>query len=221
MRRTIALALAASSTLIAGQVAAQACIGLPSSDRQATLSGNVGFLENARTYGGSGSYNLGGPITVGAAVSITKPENVNEDITNFGVLAAYDLGLSGFSACPSAGAQYSSFSTQFFGSFVDATALIVPIGLGLGTSIPVGTGNNTRLLLSAGPQYLYIRTNVDIDTPLGSGEGSRTDHEFGATLGLVLHLSQLYAGAGVSFNTVEDSEATFGVNLGLVLGRWR
>jgi hypothetical protein len=220
MRRKLALAFAASSTLIAGQVAAQACLGLPTMDGQATLSGNVGFLENARTYGGAGSYNMAGPVTLGASVSITKPSNVNQDITNLGVLGAYDLGLAGFSACPSAGAQYSTFSAQYFGSFVDATALIVPVGVGLGTAIPVGTGSS-RLILSAGPQYLYIRTKLDFSTPILSGEGSRTEHEFSLTLGGALHMSQVYAGAGVSFNTIEDSEATFGVNLGLVLGRRR
>src|SRR5262245_23483470 len=211
MRRIIVLALVAGTAATAGKAAGQACIATPARELQLALAGNLGFLENGKSYGGSLGYNLVGPLSVNGNIGVTKPDAGANDGLNVGANFGYELASTGgLSACPVVGVGYSNFAGNNFGN--DVNSWIIPIGLGIGTSVPLGTGSGSRMILSGFPHFQYISTRFDANDPRES------DQEFGLDLDLVLHNTQMFGGAGVNFTTVNDSDPTFTLTFGLLLG---
>jgi hypothetical protein len=211
MRRTIVLALVAGSAAVASKAAGQACMASPAREMQVALAGNLGFLENANFYGGSLGYNLIGPLAVNGSVGVTKPETGDDNGFTVGANFGYELSSTGgLSACPIAGVSYSNFVGGLFAD--DVNTWIIPLGLGLGTSLPLGTGTSNRMILSAFPHFQYISTRLD------AGDPRESDQEFGLNLNVGLHNAQLFGGAGVGFTTIEGSDPTFSLNFGLLLG---
>jgi hypothetical protein len=191
---------------------AQACMGAPISGGQYAIEGGMGVGEGFKTYGGGVAANVAGPLAFAGGVSVTKPDAGGENITSFGGSGGYELVQSSrLSACPVAGLTYSTFSADFEGTEVDLNQIVVPVGLGLGTSLPAGSMDVT---LFAVPQFLWYRTSISTD------EGSLSDsqNEFGVNTGLRLGVSSFYAGAGMSLTSVENSDPVFNFGIGLVLG---
>ena len=215
MLRTIAFTTLALA--ITAELQAQACIGVPAMDRQGTIGANLGFPSDAKTYMADASYNFAGPLTVNVTAGITKPNDVDEDATNLGGRVAYEVGMSGLSACPVAGLLYSKFSTDLLGAEIDASAIMVPIGFGVGKSLPVGSTG--ALMLNAVPHYMYLRTKVDVESGFGSGEETTTDNEFGIDLGATIHSRALYGGVGLNLTTIDESDPTFSIIFGVIFGK--
>jgi hypothetical protein len=190
---------------------AQACMGAPISGGQYAIEGGMGVGEGFKTYGGGVAANVAGPLAFAGGVTVTKPDAGGDNLTTFGAQGGYELVQSSrLSACPVVGANYWARTVDFGAGEVDVNQLVVPVGLGLGTSLPAGSMDVT---LFAVPQYLWIRTSV------GSGEDSvSSDNEFGVNTGLRLGVSSFYAGAGMSLTSVENSDPVFNFGIGLVLG---
>lgn len=206
---TMSLGLLATPVVAYGQ----ACLGTPVAGGQYGIEGGMGVGEGFKTYSGGLNANLHGPLSFNGGVGITKPDAGGDNMTTIGASGGYELLQSSrLSACPSVGLSYSMFSTDVLGSELDVNQLVVPVGLGLGTTLPAGSMNVT---LFAMPQFLWFRTSASSD---GSDPVSDSQNEFGVNGGLRISLSSFYAGAGMSLNSIEDSEPVFNFGLGLVLG---
>ncbi|HSK19305.1 MAG TPA: hypothetical protein VK912_09195 [Longimicrobiales bacterium] len=205
---TMSLGLLATPVVAYGQ----ACMGAPVGGGQYGIEGGMGMGEGFKSYTGGVNANLNGPLAFNGGVSVTKPDAGGDNITTFGANGGYELTQSSrLSACPTVGVSYSSFSTDFLGTTVDINQIVVPVGVGLGTTLPAGRMNVT---LFAVPQFLWFRTSGDV----GGETQSDTQNEFGLNTGLRLGMSSVYAGAGMSMNSIEDSDPVFNFGVGLVLG---
>lgn len=205
---TMSLGILATPVLAYGQ----ACMGAPISGGQFGIEGAMGVGEGFKSYGGGVAANLSGPLAFAGGVSVMKPDAGGENLTTFGASSGYEVIQSErLSVCPVVGATYTSESAEFEGSEFEASQLVVPVGLGLGTSLPAGSMDVT---LFATPQYLWIRSSITSDgTSL-----STSANEFGVNTGLRLGVSSFYAGAGMSMNSIDNSDPVFNFGLGLVLG---
>jgi hypothetical protein len=205
---TLSLGMLATPVLAYGQ----ACMGTPISGGQYGIEGGLGVGEGFKTYSGGVAANVHGPLAFAGGVAVTKPDAGGENITSFGGSGGYELVQSSrLSACPVVGLNYSTLSADFEGTEVDVNQIVVPVGLGLGTSLPAGSMDVT---LFAVPQFLWFRTSVSAN---GQSE-SDSQNEFGLNTGLRIGVSSFYAGAGMSLTSVEDSDPVFNFGIGLVLG---
>jgi hypothetical protein len=190
----------------------QACVGTPIANGQYGLEGGMGVGEGFKSYGAGLNANTAGPLSFSAGAALSKPDAGGDDMTTLGVSGAYELAQVGrISACPTVGFSYSMFSTDLLGEELDINQMMVPVGVGLGTTLPAGSMNVT---LFAVPQFLWYRTTASM---MGESD-SETQNEFGLNTGLRLGVSSFYAGAGMSMTSVEDSDPVFNFGIGIVLG---
>jgi hypothetical protein len=190
----------------------QACMGAPIAGGQYGLEGGMGIGDGFKSYSGGVAANLNGPLAFAGAAGITKPDEGGEDIKSAGLSGGFEvLQSSRVSVCPTVGVTYSMASTDILGTEFDMNQIVVPVGLGLGTTLPASSMNVT---LFATPQFLWYRTSISAD-----GESaSETQNEFGMNAGVRLGVSSFYAGAGMSMTSIEDDEPVFNFGLGFVLG---
>ena len=211
--RTFAWAgLTAAMALTPAVVQAQTCIGVPISAGQLALGAEVGFLDGAKSYGGIGTANLTGPLSLQARVDVIKfddaPDDVDDSTTTFGGQVAYKLTeTSTYSACPFIGARYLSECDDDFG----VSALIVPVGVGVGVVLPTG---GLDVSAFATPQLLITRAEA---TFLGESE-SDTSTDFGTEIGARIRTGPLFFGGSVFVTSVEDSDPEFRIGAGIALG---
>lgn len=193
-------------------VQAQSCIGVPAGAGQYALEAGLGVGEGFKSYTGSLTANLSSPISLGVSGGLTQPDEGGEDMTSVGVGAAYELAQLGrLSVCPAVSASYSMMSSSVEGVDFDLNQIAVPVGLGFGTSLPAGRMNVT---LFAQPQFIWYRTSASA----GGESASETDNQFGLNGGVRFGTSSMFAGAGMSITSAEESEPVFSFGLGLVLG---
>lgn len=191
---------------------AQACMGAPISGGQYGIEGAMGVGEGFKSYGAGVAANLAGPLAFAGGVTVTKPDAGGESLTTFGASGGYELLQSDrLSACPVVGASYWTESADFDGTEVDVSQIIVPVGLGLGTTLPAGSMDVT---LFATPQYLWIRSSISSD----EGSLSESQNEFGLNTGVRFGVSSFYAGAGMAMTSVENSDPVFNFGIGFVVG---
>jgi hypothetical protein len=194
---------------------AQACIGVPTADRQFGLAGAMGFTEGQKMYGGELSANLAGPISVGGGYALVKPDDVDTNGNHFSGRAAWELPVAQVSVCPTSGVGYTRFHEEQAGDEATVTSMVIPVGLGFGKSLRAG--ENMSITLSAVPQYLYIKNRAET-TGTVNLEVEDSESAFGADLGVSLGMRSWYVGGGASFNSVEGSDPVFSVGLGVLFG---
>ena len=216
MKRNLAVLAAALAVLCPGLLSAQACLGVPTADRQTALQGGVGFTQGMKSYGAGVSANLQGPLSVYANYNLLKPDNIDTSGNEFGAGVGYELAASGVSLCPAVGASYARFHEEFGFEEGTVTSIVVPLGLGIGKLLPAGA--NSYVTVFGAPQFLYLKTEVSYDGGLGSFEVSDTRNEFGGTVGLRYGTAGFYLGGAVSMNTIENSDPIFSVGLGFIVG---
>ena len=206
-------------TALSAEAAAQACIGVPIGNGSFAIEGQFATSDGSKSYGATATANLQSPITIQGGYTLTDLDGVEKNANGFHGLVAYEVPTRSFSACPLVGISYNKWSDDFLGVDVDVTETVIPIGLGIGKTIPAGS--NLGLTLFAVPQFLHIRGKIEADGGTGSETASDNSNEFGSEFGFRLGGSAFFAGASVMFTTVEDSDPSFGVTLGIALGRGR
>lgn len=91
--RTIALGMMAGVGLLAGsEVAAQACAGFPTVERQSSLGARASFPAEGASLGVTGSHNFAGPLAVFGSVGLLRPEAGGDDRGIVSAGAAYEVG---------------------------------------------------------------------------------------------------------------------------------
>jgi hypothetical protein len=176
------------------------------------VGADVSFTDGATSYGAGFVTNLSGPLAIGADFSVTDVDGMNRNFNTFGGRVAYELPVTGFSACPVVGASYSSFSDRFEGVDVDITSIALPVGFSVGTRIDLPSA--LALIPSGGVNLLYFRNKLSAS---GFGENfseSDTRTEFGGGAGFTLAFNQLFGRAGVSVTTVEQSDPVVSLTFG-------
>ncbi len=218
MKRMISTTLVMAALALPGMLQAQACIGVPSQDRQFGLAGAMGFTEGQKMYGGELSANLAGPLTVGGGYALVKPDDVDTNGNHFTGRAAFELPVASVSVCPTSGLGYTRFHEEEAGESATVTATVIPVGVGFGKSMRAG--ENMSITFAAIPQFLYIKNRVETSGTLNM-EAEDSENAFGAELGVNLGMRSWYVGGGASFNTVDGSEPVFQVGLGILFGGHR
>jgi hypothetical protein len=215
MKRMVSTTLVIAALAVPGMLQAQACIGVPSVDRQFGLAGAMGFTEGQKMYGGELSANLAGPISVGAGYGLVKPDNVDTNGNHFQGRAAWEMSMAKLSVCPTSGVGYTRFHEEEGAESATVTAMVIPVGLGFGKSLRAG--ENMQITLSAVPQYLYIKNRMESSGTINL-EAEDSESAFGADFGVNVGMRSWYVGGGASFTSVENSDPVFSVGLGILFG---
>lgn len=187
---------------------AQACVGFPTVDRQFTFGGALGFPDGGKEYGVEVSYNLPGPATVFGGMDIYSPD-VGDSRDMFFAGAAFDLlsvplgdGGTALQVCPTA--QVGYFSTDGY------SALQVPVGVGIGTTIAVSP--SAQLTPYVVPQLVMSRSSFD------SAEiDSDTSWDAGLRAGAVVGFGMFYVGGELERIFVDGADTSFGIRAGIRL----
>lgn len=215
MKRMVSTTLVIAALALPGVLQAQACIGVPSADRQFGLAGAMGVTEGQKSYGGELSANLAGPITVGGGYALVKPDDVDTNGNHFQGRAAYEMSVANFSVCPTSGVGYTRFHEEEAGESATVTATVIPVGLGFGKSLRAG--ENMSITLSAVPQWLFVKNRAEMTGTINM-EAEESDNAFGADFGVNFGMRSFYAGGGVSVNSFEGSEPVYTFGLGVLFG---
>lgn len=203
MKKTTFAFAALAALAFSGTAAAQVCAGFPIRDGQGSLSALANFPSGFDQYGVEGAYNFTGPLAVngGFIYSTANGEHLN----TFRAGAALDISnmmatmLPGLSICPNVRADFTS---------QDGTDVVeVPIGLGLGATLPLGDQSMT-LTPYVIPALVWSHFNDDV-------LGSDSETNFGIRGGADLNFDRFFLGGTVEWVNVEGSDAVFGVRAGI------
>jgi hypothetical protein len=215
MKRFIGMSVMAAALTLPSVLQAQACLGVPSGDRQIGVQGGMGITEGFKSYGGEVNANLTGPLSVGGGYSYVKPDDVDTNGNAFSGRAAWELPVAMMSVCPVSGVGYTRFHEEDAGESATVTATVIPVGIGFGKTLMAT--ENMFVTLSAVPQFLHIRNHMET-TGTVNIEADESDNAFGADFGLNFGMRNFYAGGGVSITTIENDEPTFSFGMGILFG---
>jgi hypothetical protein len=199
-------------------VAAQACFGFPTSDGQFGLAGVVDFTEGTRGYGADFNANLAGPVSFILGYSLVDIEDIDTNGNSFRGLAGFELSVPSVSMCPGAGVRYSRAHEASDVVQAEATATLITIPVGVGVGKQIAAGQNFYVTLFGFPHYLYVDAKLTAKIPGQEFEFSDNSSEFGTDLGIRFGTSAFFAGAGVTLTTIEDSDPSFGLIVGIIFG---
>jgi len=201
MKATWSIATAAAALLLAaGSAGAQVCAGFPAAEGGGTVGGLANFPSGYEQYGVQGDYNSEGPIAF-----------------NGGILGAFDNGSSlftlrggvafkldsiarvhGLSLCPNLRVDFSSRS--------GFTLWQVPIGFGIGATLPLGEGG-TALTPYVIPALVWQQ--------LSGGTGnSVSESDFGLRGGTDLNFGRFYLGGTAEWVQATGTKVMFGIRGG-------
>ena len=193
MKRTMTgLAAAVAALVVAGSAGAQVCAGFPTADGQGSIGALVNFPTGFDQYGAEGSYNFTGPLAVNAGYLNSRADD--DDLVPFrlntfrgGVAFERPSSPGNFrstvSICPSVRADYTSED--------DVTIWQVPLGLGVGASVPLG-GPGLNLTLHIIPALVWTRVHADASD--GFDEIEDSDTQVGVRGGAELNYDRFYLG---------------------------
>jgi hypothetical protein len=220
MVRNVRLAMTVGAILsLPSAAAGQACLGIPTNDGSVAIIGSFATTNGAKAYGGTVHGNLVGPISLQAGYSLIDVDDVDANVNSFHAGVAAELPSLSFSACPFAGAEYSTWSESGFGVDVDFTQTVIPVGLGIGKQFAAGP--TMGFTIFATPQFMYIRAKLSVTDGIDSISETESSSEFGLGFGFRLGNSSVFGGGGVSFTSIEDSDPVFNVSLGFAVGGTR
>ncbi|HET7228619.1 MAG TPA: hypothetical protein VFJ16_01320 [Longimicrobium sp.] len=202
MKKTTFALAALAAVAFSGTASAQVCAGFPTRDGQGSLHALANFPSGFDQYGGEVSYNLAGPLAVNGGFIYSTADG--EHLNTFRAGAALDISsytggmLPGISICPNVRADFSSQD--------DVDLVQVPIGLGLGATLPLGDRELT-LTPYAIPALYWTR--------ISGGGDSVSETDFGIRGGADVNFDRFFLGGMVEWVNVEGQDAVFGVRAGI------
>lgn len=206
MRRRIVVVPALVAMLaIPGAVAAQACVGIPVAEASNAVTAQVGFPQDAKSFGASFRHNMAGPFSFSAGYTLSAYDGVDPKQHGLAVEGDYELSGLPVSVCPTAGLGYTSLSSD--GSSV--STLAIPIGVALGKSFPVTPTVSVNPYVV--PQWMWMQATVEF---LGD-EATASDSFLGAQLGATVALTRFYVGGGMTWFDQEGADPVFSIMAGM------
>lgn len=225
-RKTILVATLGAAAIVAGSSAAfgQTCVGTPAGIGQFALHADLGFTDGARSWGGTLSLNLSSPLAFSAGYARTDFDDVDPSQNAFNGTAAFKLAASlPVEVCPVAGIGYSTLvdESTFFGEKIrtEYTSLSVPIGISVGHRVALRNG--VEILPYAFPHALHIWSRVVESDPIGAFETSDSRTEFATTLGASVAFRSVFVRGSALVTTIDESDPTLSISLGLLLPNGR
>ena len=210
MKKTVFAMAAVAGVALAPAAQAQVCAGFPTRENQAEIHALANFPSNVDQFGVEGSFNFNGPLSANAGYIYSKEQGPGGDHLNtFRVGAAFDISssvgamLPGISVCPNVRADFSS---------QDGTDFIqIPIGLGLGASLPLGAQEVT---LTPYVIPALVVSHFRVDNPISGGTASSTETDFGIRGGADVNFDRFFLGGTVEWIN-GGGDALFGVRAGI------
>jgi len=210
MKKTMSgVAAAVAALVVAGSAGAQVCAGFPIADGQGSIGGLASFPSGVNNFGVEGAYNFTGPLSANAGYIRSEETGSGTDhLDVFRVGAALDISsavsgaLPGVSVCPAARADFSSQS--------DVDAYVIPVGLGLGVSLPLGSQDMTL-----SPYVIPAAYFSHISGDIGGIHVSDSSTDFGIRGGADLNVDRFYFGGTVEWVNGEGNDPVFGVRAGI------
>lgn len=205
-RRNVVVSGAIAAFLaIPGAVVAQACVGIPVADAHNAVTAEVGFPQDAMSYGASFRHNMAGPFSFAAGYTLASYDNVDPKQHGLTAEVDYELPSLGFSACPTVGLGYSMMSEDP----VSVNTLSIPVGVGLGKSFPVSPG--MAITPYVVPQWQWAQVTIDD----GTDSISADDSWLAAQLGATFSTPRFYVGGGVLWINEDNVDPVFSIRAGM------
>jgi hypothetical protein len=210
MKKTMSgFAAAVAALVVAGSANAQVCAGFPIADGQGSIGGVASFPSGVNEFGVEGAYNFTGPLAINAGYIRSEETGGGGDhLDVFRAGAALDVSsamagaLPGVSVCPNVRADFASQN--------DVDAYVIPVGLGLGVSLPLGSPD---MMLS--PYVIPAAYFSHIGGDLGGIAVSESNTDFGIRGGADLSVDRFYFGGTVEWVSGGGNDAVFGVRAGI------
>lgn len=203
------VAAVAAALAVVQSASAQICSGFPIRDGQGTISARADFPSGVDEYGVEGAYNFTGPLALNAGYIYSKDNSGlgGGHLDTFRVGAALDISgytagmLPGISVCPNVRADFTS---QNGANFYE-----IPVGLGLGVSVPLGAPDMT-LSPYVIPAIYFSRFDDGVDPAFN-------ETDFGIRGGADLNFDRFYFGGQVEWINFSGggNNAVFGVRAGM------
>jgi hypothetical protein len=206
-RLRVALATAAAGVLTlvgVGEAASQVCIGFPTARGQAAAALTAGFPTGGNDIGIEAGYHAPAAYSVFGGITLRRPDE-GDAVTSFGAGAAFSIPELraalpiGLFSCP----VVSLVVAQQPGG--GGNVISVPVGLGLGTIVPIGP--TMTLSPYATPQIRF--------TDIGGTRGSEFLVSGGAIL-VGFAGPRIYAGGTVNRVFLDQARSVFGLKLGYI-----
>jgi hypothetical protein len=200
-------ALAAAVTLLAtaNEAASQVCIGFPTARGQTAAALTLGFPAGGNDIGVEVGHHRQGGVSAFGGVTLSRPDE-GDGVTSIGAGAAFSVPELraalpvGLFSCP-----VVSVAVATGGGAGADNVVSVPLGLGLGTIVPLGP--TMTLSPYAVPQIRWR----------SEGGETRTDPlvEAGAIL-VGFAGPRIYVGGTINRIFVEEAASVFGIKAGLI-----
>lgn len=220
------MAALSAAAVVAGSETAlgQTCLGTPVESGQLALHGDVGFTDGARSLGGSLSLNLRGPLAFSAGYARTDYDDIDPNANAFSGTVALKLPASlPVEVCPAVGLGYSTLvdESTIFGEVFrsEYKTVTVPVGVSIGHRVALRNG--VTVIPYAYPHALYIRSRVEEPDLGGDFESTDSNTEFGTTLGVSVAFRSVFVRGSAFVSTIDESDPTLSISLGLLLPNGR
>lgn len=209
MKKTTWGFAAAAALLVAGSASAQVCAGFPLAENQGSIGGLASFPSGVNNFGAEGAFNFRGPFAANAGyIRSETTEGGDDSLDTFRLGAAFDISsatagiLPGVSVCPNVRADFASES--------DVDSYLIPVGVGLGVSVPLGSPGMTLTPYAIPAAYIF-----HISGDVAGIDVSDTETEFGIRGGADLNVDRFYFGGTVEWVNLPGQDAVFGVRAGI------
>lgn len=206
MRRRIVVVPAIIAMLaIPGAIAAQACVGIPVAESSNAVTAQIGFPQDAMSYGAAFRHNMEGPLSFSAGYTLSSYDGVDPKQHGLNVEADYELPGLEFSACPVVGLGYTSLSDA--GGSV--STLSIPIGVGVGKSFELSPTLSVNPFVV--PQWVWMQATIEF----GGEEITADDSMLAAVLGATFATPRFYLGGGLTWFNQDNVDPVFSLMAGM------
>ncbi len=205
---SIGIAVLTLLVLSATDAAAQVCLGLPASEGQISLQGEVSAGGAREAVGGRLGLNFNTEYSLGFAVR--RPEYATGRGLSISGALGYEMEDYAPPVCFVIGVHHERIPVP---EAADSALTMVPIGLGIGKRL--GSARGLSLALFLLPEYLYVAK------PRPEGEYEDFWDELGArsqgrgTIGLLVATPFIFASGRVEISTLNNYTPTVTLGLGL------
>lgn len=194
--------------LVAGEAAAQVCLGLPAGEGQISLQGEVSAGKTRPAVGGRLGLNFNTEYSLG--FSVRRPEyDAGRGLILSGSLG-YEMEDYAPPVCFVVGVQHERFPRA---EATDSALTMIPIGLGIGKRL--GSARGLSMALFILPEYLYVaKPRPEGEYETFWDELQVRSHGRG-TIGLIVATPFIFATGRVEVSTLNNYTPTVALGVGL------
>lgn len=199
--RAPALAIALSA-FVPGGLAAQACLGMPSSDGQIGVAATGTAVDDDFELGGEFHVDVTGPASFRIEYGNGHDDGVGR---TYAALGSYEFYLLDPNICGVAGVSYTTDSAP------GTDQLGISGGFGIGKTLEAERFTAT---IYAIPRYVYLTEYRTVE--LTGDEVSESSNEFMAEAGVTLGLDPFFVGGALTLTTVGDGDPGLRFRVGIL-----